>query len=322
MTKDVGVSAVLATLLALLFAPFVAWPQATYTFHQITVPQSMETYVLGINDRVGSGGDILGFYADQKSIGRHFVKYGSAYVTFEIPGLYYFEAQGINNGRVVMGYGLIENEVPNTDPNHLEPTGFAYVGTSKEHPTQALTTLQHPDAEYTIAEGVNDAGAVVGHYYGYSPGAENRPFLWQGGVFSDLPPVDGHRVWPSDINNLGQVVGTVDGPDGVTYGFLYENGQYQFFAHPLSTYFSVSGVNDHSHIVGSYWVYEWHDEYYSCCWRGYLFKDSTFTTINVTNDAQTSVAGINNAGNIAGTFYRPGDGWLAHGFRAVPKKKK
>jgi probable HAF family extracellular repeat protein len=136
----------------------------------------------------------------------------------------------------------------------------------------------------------------------------------------DLPAVDGYAVQPSDINNQGQVVGTVyQYETGQTYGFLLTNGTYQFFAHPESCCFRVSGVNDHGHIVGSYFVFEWADIYYTCCWRGYLLKDGVFTTINVTNDAQTSVAGINNAGNLAGTFYRPGDGWLAHGFRAVPK---
>jgi probable HAF family extracellular repeat protein len=279
--------------------------------HQITVPGSNETYVLGINDRAAAGGDLLGFYYDAQWMPHHFAKFGSSYVTVEIPGLYYFEAQALNNDRLLIGYGLITT---------AEPSGFAYLGASKEHTTKALTTLQHPNAEYTIATGVNDADAVVGTYYGYHPVWHEGAFLWQGGTFTDLPAVEGHTVYPSDVNNVGQVVGTVYNYNtGVTHGFLYDDGAYQFFSHPQSDWISVSGVNDHDHIVGSYFLFEWADIYDTCCWRGYLLQGGTFTTINVTNDAQTSVAGINNAGNMAGTFYRPGDGWLAHGFRAVPK---
>jgi hypothetical protein len=89
----------------------------------------------------------------------------------------------------------------------------------------------------------------------------------------------------------------------------------------------VTGINDHGHIVGSRFVLEWGDPEDEdgekiCCWRGFLLKNGAFTTINVTNDAETSAAAINNQGTIVGTFYRPGDGWKAHGFRAVPKPPK
>ena len=86
----------------------------------------METYVVGINDRAAAGGDVLGHYYDRQWVPRHFAKFGSGYVTFEIPGLSYFEAQGLNNGRLVMGYGLLPTG---------EPTGFEYLGVSKEHAT-------------------------------------------------------------------------------------------------------------------------------------------------------------------------------------------
>jgi hypothetical protein len=304
--------AIIATLIFLLIAPHVAWPQQAtpgYTMHQVTVPGSMETYVIAINDRLAARGDLLGYSYDRQWNPSHFVKYGSAYLPLDVPDLAYFEAQGLNNGRLVMGYGLL----PTGDP-----TGFAYLGSSKEHTTKVLETLQHPDGEYTIATGVNDAGDIVGTYYGSGPGQDERPFILQDDVYADLPAVDGFGVYPSDINNLGVVVGTIHGFGG-TFGFVYRDGSYTFFSHPRSGFFSVAGINDHGHLVGSYFVFEWADGLDICCWRGYLVKDGTYTTINVTGDAQTTVAGINNQGNLAGTFYRPGDGWLAHGFVAAPK---
>jgi hypothetical protein len=51
-------------------------------------------------------------------------------------------------------------------------------------------------------------------------------------------------------------------------------------------------------------------------------KGGRFTTINVTADAQSEPRGVNNHGHIAGTFTRPYDGGLAHGFLAVPKATK
>jgi uncharacterized membrane protein len=313
---------IIATLVLLFIAPHLAWPATPgYTIHQITYPKSGTTSVIAINDRLGARGDVVGSYTAQDFSQHAFVKWGSTYLT--VPGFSpaCSPMTGLNNARVLIGYACA--------PNPLE-TGvwiesFVHVGASKEHAETRTDIIAIPGASETLVYGINDAEALVGVY---KMGETPHAFLLVGDTPADLPPVEGWEVWPSDINNHGQIVGTVYQPEtGISYGFFLDEGDYQFFGHPASTFFSVNGLNDHGHIVGAYWVTEWETAEMSCCWRGYLFKNGRFTTINATKDAQTAPKGINNAGNIAGTFFRPLDeeingapfNWLPHGFIAAPK---
>jgi uncharacterized membrane protein len=310
---------------SLIAFPGLAWAQKTpgYTFYQVNFPDSYETFVIAINDRPGARGDIVGTYRGGPHYRQPFVKWGSTYQDLTIPGLDYFEPMAINNSRVITGSALVGPE----------QTGFEHVGASKEHPAKITTPVKYPSSSYTYAAGVNDAGDIVGHYVnslaitepGYDPLA--RPFILQGDTYTALPLIPGFDVYPTDINNVGQIVGSIYNWDtGEAYGFLYERGEYQFFTPPPArtgssdlVQLSVRGINDHGHIVGSYWEpYEEDDPMFECCWRGYLLKNGVFTTINATNDSQTQVVGINNAGHIAGTHWRFYT-WDGHGFIAVPK---
>jgi hypothetical protein len=122
-------------------------------------------------------------------------------------------------------------------------------------------------------------------------------------------------IWPEDVNNLGHVAGTVlDTRAWQYYAFLYVDGVYTLITMPGAAMTLGSGLNDHDHLVGSYF-----DGAY---WRGFLRKNGQLITLNITNDAETHPEAINNKGEIAGSFNRPGDHWLFHGFLARPKPPK
>lgn len=70
---------------------------------------------------------------------------------------------------------------------------------------------------FTVANAVNDAGAVVG--YGSIGVGQYHAFLYDDCVMTDLGPAAASSM-ANDINNLGQVVGTIDGR-----AFLYANGK-------------------------------------------------------------------------------------------------
>jgi probable HAF family extracellular repeat protein len=296
-----------------------------YTFHQINYPGLEHTYVFDVNDRASAGGDVVGVAHRLNEWGSfepvHFTKYGSAYLPFIIEGTEYAYPDAINNHRVVAGVFRI------LPADEFGWSGFAHIGSSREHATVETERIEPPNGYHTSATGINDAGTVVGYYW--SDGFEGaHGFILDGDTYIDLPRVEGWEIYPLDINNLGQVVGNAyDRATGESRLFLYREGQLEFFSHPESTSAYANGINDHGHIVGSRFVLEWGDPDDEeggkiCCWRGFLLRNGVFTTINVTNDAETSVAGINNQGTIVGTFFRPGDGWKAHGFRAVPKPPK
>jgi hypothetical protein len=302
------------TLVFLMFAS-LAWPQTPgYTIRQITYPKSVETWALAINDNKAARGDVIGRFASEND-GGEFAKWGSAYV--KIPDLFCAQSHinGLNNHRAIIGNTCDEEGY----------VGFYHVGASKNHREIRTDIIRYPGGTYTTIFGVNDAGDIVGVTFAGDVAGGNgvhTAFVLEDDTYTPLPPVDGWEVWPADINNKGLIVGTVFRADTWQhYGFVYD-GEYEFFTPEEGVTMHVTGVNDHGHIVGWTGFYEENDDGVFCCHRSFLFKDSTFTTINATKDAQTVARGINNAGHIVGTFYRPVDDWLAHGFVAVPKPAK
>jgi hypothetical protein len=285
---------VIATLTYLLFAPFIAWPGTPgYTIRQITYPGADETAIIGINDRR----DVIGWHnhwnGDPSGF---FAKWGARYTHLTLESSC-MSPTAVNNRRVIVGHSC-------------EGYAFAYIGKAEPQ------IINAPGAEFTQAYGGNDRGDVVGAYYRDGWWV---PFLLRRETFSDLPPVDGWEVWPKDINNKGQIVGTAhEQATGRTLGFLLDGGQYEFFEMPEGSHGWVGGLNDRGHVVGAFFRVEFEDPIVGqCCWRGWLLKGGQYTLIDV--GVQTSPTGINNAGHIAGTFYRPDDDWASHGFVAVPK---
>ncbi|MBK6901163.1 MAG: T9SS type A sorting domain-containing protein [bacterium] len=65
---------------------------------------------------------------------------------------------------------------------------------------------------FSVGNGVNDAGAVVGNGTTTSWGAGPLPLIWQGGAVAQLPLPAGETLGRAeDINNAGVVAGSVDG---------------------------------------------------------------------------------------------------------------
>lgn len=103
----------------------------------------------------------------------------------------------------------------------------------------------------TFAYAINDNGQIVGT--STTATGELRGFLWENGRMRDLG-IDG-GVIPRDINNKGQVVGSLDFGDngGRQRAFLWENGVVTRLQAPgiLS---SAHAINDKGEIVGGYLI--------------------------------------------------------------------
>jgi len=116
-----------------------------------------------------------------------------------------------------------------------------------------------PGLPDSIVEDIDSAGRIVGRSLVVGPGAPDRAFIWDAGVFTELGTL-GDSSGAHGINEVGQVVGVslADLPGGQLglRGFLWENGAMSALD-PLPDDVATQAfdVNDAGEIVGSSWRY-------------------------------------------------------------------
>ncbi|MGP0105015.1 cadherin-like domain-containing protein [Rhodoblastus sp.] len=187
-------------------------------------------------------------------------------------------------------------------------------------PSYVFTTIDEPQAgtTFTVANGINDQGQIVGTYSGGTPDG----FLDDGGTFTTIDdPAATSGTQALGINNAGQIVGVsqVSGNGQIVVrGFLYSDGAYTPISDPYTggpvSY--AQGINDGGQIVG-YYFDGFGGEH------GFLYNAGVYTTIDdpLASDpagaqyAETRALGINDAGQIVGFYTDSAENF--HGFLDV-----
>ena len=234
------------------------------------------------------------------------------YTTIDVPGSTNSQAAGINNsGQIVGGYFA-------GGRNH----GFLLSG-------GVYTTLDVPGSAGTTALGINDSGQIVGFY-------DSHGFLLSGGQYTMLDVPDSVGTQAFGINNSGQIVG-VSIIGGTARGFLLSGRLYSTVAPPGSSENGALGINTSGKIVGTY-----RDS--SGTPHGFVFSGGSYATLgllahgindldrivgentllsgriptrlNVPGSTLTAASGINNAGQIVGSYFDAMG--IQHAFLATP----
>jgi probable HAF family extracellular repeat protein len=124
---------------------------------------------------------------------------------------------------------------------------FGGVETAWADVVYSFTTIDVPGASYTVAQGINDSGQIVGWYNSTGRG---YGFLDTGGSLTtiDVPGAIGTEAY--GINDSGQIVGSYY--DGRTHGFLYTGGSFTTIGVPGAVETDAYGINDSGQIVGEY----------------------------------------------------------------------
>jgi probable HAF family extracellular repeat protein len=262
-----------------------------YSFTTFDVPGAIATIASDINDV----GQIVGAYTTD-TVTHGFLYSGGTFTTIDMPPLGpTFEPvdtslSGINNAGQIVGslyqpsfyVGYVENSTRRQYGFVLDSNGMA-----------VLERLGSPVYE---ANGINNLGQIVGSFF---DSTGEHGFIDTNGVFTTIDFPRASRTHVAAINNLGQIVGGIDG----RAGFLETNGVFQPILFPGKNT-DLYDINDAGDIIGD------------SVSGGVLNSLGEFTPINFPGSQETLVFGINNAGQIVGTFFDSSN--RGHGFIATP----
>jgi probable HAF family extracellular repeat protein len=212
-------------------------------------------------------------------------------VRLDIPGQKTISPSAINNHGQVVGFFT---DAAGT--NH----GFLY-------DAGAFTPLDYPGAAGTKANGINNLGQIVGSFQDKQ---NTHGFTYSSGQFS--PPIGcpgNPSTEANGINDSGLVVGSgTKGGGSIGQGFIYDVGNLTLFHFPTpapnpTTVFQ--DIDDGGQVVGFFWL---GDNNHGV---SYLYNPGVFTLQvdypyggpPIQNG--TTLQGINNCGQIVGTFRNP-----------------
>lgn len=205
-----------------------------------------QTQVFGIN---GSANTTDGFVIDTNGVTHGFVDVGNGTT-----------ATAVDNPGTVTDPAVM-NQLLGLNQNGTQAAGFyadgagvdfgyTYnVGSSAFTPLNVPGSLGFASGDNVMATGVNNSGIVTGFFVN---GAGNSVgFLENGSTFIPILVPGATSVQPLSLNDLGQVVGTYVGMDGLNHGFIDTNGDVVTFdAVPGAPMNLVQGINDSDQIVG------------------------------------------------------------------------
>jgi len=120
-------------------------------------------------------------------------------------------------------------------------------------PYEAIDLGTLSDRISAQATAINNDGQIVGWSESWQTSQPAHAFLWQDGVMLDLGTLGGSTSRPTDINELGQVVGQSTAADGMWHPFLWSDGVMHDL-HPGAPNFNPSispRVNNAGQVVWS-----------------------------------------------------------------------
>jgi probable HAF family extracellular repeat protein len=169
----------------------------------------------------------------------------------------------------------------------------ARAGMANAQSNYAYTLLDVPGSRETIANGINNAGQVVGWYIDANSRAHG--FLYRDGTYITLDPPGSVYSLAYGINDLGQIVGSYQRTSlADPQGFLLSGGAYTTIVPPgaTNTRSFAAAINNAGQIVGNYGPIP---EV-----QGFLLSDGTYTQLHQPGSTFTAVEAINNLGQILG----------------------
>ncbi len=240
---------------------------------------------------INGRGDIIGVAYDSEFLSHAFLYTRGVYTAIEVPGSApnTTEISRLNDrGEIVGSFSDAESRL------------HAFV-----FDAGVYTTIDPPGSVFAYASDVNNRGQIVGQYVDVNSSGQMKShgFIYHKGTFTSLdhPDVVQSRFTNGTGANLiterGQVVGSFYDQAFKLRPYVYNKGVYTTILIPNADYTFVAGTNARGQVVGTYGV--------DGINHGFLYENSAIKTIDQHGDQDgsgTVLTGINDAGNIIGSF--------------------
>lgn len=222
------------------------------------------------------------------------------------PGSATSYATGINaSGTVVGGYCVAADPCAELYGEH----GYSFQGVEFGGPI--FNQIDYPGASSTTANGINNAGVIVGAYCdsfvacGYYSG--DHGFMDSGGTFTAINYPGSTSTSAQAINSSNQVVGSYTSAEQL-HAFLLSAGVYSTIDPPGAIFAEAEGINTSGEVVGTYLDSSSHE-------HGFTYVGGVFTTVDAPGSVATSADGIDDPGEIVGSFEVASGAYYGYGAR-------
>jgi hypothetical protein len=259
----------------------------------IAIPGAVDTGAGGINNR----GEIVGKYEEEADSLDHgfFRDRKGRYHQIDVPGAVTTQASKLNGrGQIV---GAFNTEICQNPDQVVCPGAKGFLLERGR-----FTTIAVPDAVYTQALGINNAGVVVGEYLDEASAIHG--FRWQRGRFDTIDVPGSSNTSVSDINDQGDVIGVHGDVASDIDGFLLlhrPGADVESFDAPAGSITLVFGMNNRRQIVGV------GGEIDLSVSQGFLLTggaEGEFTPVEIRGTDRTEVFDINDRGQIVAVVSR------------------
>jgi probable HAF family extracellular repeat protein len=147
------------------------------------------------------------------------------------------------------------------------------------------------------AEGINDAGQIVGNG---SRDGQGSAFLWENGGVQDIDTATGDDSTAGAINAGGQVVGGARFAGGERYAFLWDSGVMQQLGALGGTHSYACGINASTQVVGKAYLED-------STYHAFLWEEEVMHDLGTLGGPYSWAYGINASGEVVGWASDPSD---------------
>ena len=260
--------------------------QGTYT--QIDYPGAEDTICYGIN----AAGDISGSYASVDGRWHGFLLSGGVYTTIDYPGSTGTYVNGLND------FGQIVGQT-NSDP---------FVGFSYNIASQTFTQISYPGSSTTSPLSISNSGVIVGF-----TGVNQTVWAFELDRSNHrlIAPPGAQSTYVYGISSSGKLVGYFSEAIWNPVGFSFAHGKYRRTRLPGAPDAIALGISPSGNRFVGYYYPD------SQTTAAFLYQNKTLQTLQFPQSNSTTAVGVNDAGEVVGSFLESG-GFPQHGFSWTP----